>query len=579
MFLPSQNPLVMAKERITIIPHSTGNGFEIPFPNGTITVPDTPGGYCISSGCGSGKTESIKSLIRQKHSQGVLYCVDTVSECQKMYQWVHDELVTPGILTDKDVMMINSKADIESMKTYQDHPEKICDVQILIVVHVRFFVELINYFMLYKPSTKPMPFDGDFRVLMARSDLRKYIIFDETPLFLKPFVTLTKGQLSPYVTERGGKWVCMSPQEIRNIYDSFIKGDPRMDYYRKDNVLGRTMNSVVLSMIPRLFDTWMSQLGKECNIQFWPSDLVQPTMSSHILVYEGAGDVLLGSSSKFKLLDVTKKYNSKVVFHPFTFNLDRKKEPDTIEYTNFVSSIVNIIRSSSGKTLIVIWKDFKASPLTAVPDDTYTSRLKETLVALGIPDSDFTVTYYGASDTKSTNSYRDYTNIILAGRWGLTPSVITKLKQAFNCQQTCMENYMMWYYVQLLLRIGIRNNNYGTYHVYYSSDHKDTFIDRLSIYLNFNILIPTSIPANTPLWEIMVKRFKKGSYYLKDIRKLSQFDPGLKNAIETGQPYTMTITLKDIGTLIPKKKKLQKDNYKSLVSFLRKLLVILVIKR
>ena len=124
----------MAKERITITPSTTGNGFDIPFPNGTVTIPDTPGGYCISSGCGSGKTESIKSLIRQKFAKGILYCVDTVAECQKMYQWVHDELVTPGVIPDTDVMMINSKSDLESMKTYQDHPEKICEVPILIVV-------------------------------------------------------------------------------------------------------------------------------------------------------------------------------------------------------------------------------------------------------------------------------------------------------------------------------------------------------------------------------------------------------------------------------------------------------------
>lgn len=569
----------MAQERITITPHSPGNGFDIPFANGTVSVPDTPGGYYVSSGCGSGKTESIKSLIHQQHSLGILYCVDTVAECQKMFQWVHDELVTPGFITDADVMMINSKADLESMKTYQDHPEKICDVQILIVVQVRFFVELINYFLLYKPSSKPMPFDGDFRGLMARPDLRKYIIFDETPLFLKPFVTLTKGQLSPYVTERSGKWVCKSPQEIRRIYDDFIKGDTQMDYNRKDNVLGRILNSVVLSVIPRLFDTWMSQKGKDYNIQFWPSDLVQPKMTSHVIVYEGAGDILIGKSDKFQGIDLTPKYNSNVEFHPFDFSISRKKEPDTTEYQSFVASIASIIHAAQGKTLVVIWMDFKTSRLTDVPNDKYTGQLKDSLLTAGIQESEFAVTYYGASDTKSTNEYRDYTNIVLAGQWGLGPSVITKLKNAFHCQDTCMENYMLWYYVQLILRIGIRNNHGGTYHVYYSNDHQGTFIDRIKIYLNYNILIPSKIKANTPLWEILVGQQKKGNYYLKDIRKLVLHDPGLKSAIESRTPYVMTIPLQKIGAMIPKKKKLQKDNYKTLVKFLGNLSVHLNICR
>lgn len=569
----------MAKERITIIRHTTGNGFDIPFTNGTISVPDTPGGYYVSSGCGSGKTESIKSLIRQKHSQGILYCVDTVAECQKMFQWVHDELVTPGTITDADVMMINSKSNLDSMKMYQDHPEKICDIQILIVVQVRFFVELINYFLLYKPKTKPAHFDGDFRGLMARSDLRAYIIFDETPLFLKPFATLTKGELSAYVSERSGKWVCKSPQEIRRMYDDFIKGDPKMDYCHKDNVLGRTLNSVVLSVIPRLFNTWMAQKGREYYIQFWPSDLVQPKMTSHVLVYEGAGDILIGKSDKFQAIDLTPKYNCNVEFHPFDFQLSRKKIPDATAYQSFVASIASIIHAAQGKTLVVIWKDFKAGKLTDIPNDKYTEMLKDCLVTAGIQESEFAVTYYGASDTKSTNEYRDYTNIILAGQWGLGPSVITKLKQAFHCQDTCMENYMIWYYVQLILRIGIRNNHGGTYHVYYSSDHRDTFIDRIKIYLNYNILIPSKIKANTPLWEILVGQQKKGNYYLKDIRKLVLFDPGLKSAIESRTPYVMTIPLQKIGALIPKKKRLQKDNYRTLVKFLRNLSVHLNICR
>jgi len=569
----------MAKERINIIPSHTGNGFDIPFPNGSVTIPDTPGGYCISSGCGSGKTESIKSLIRQKFAKGVLYCVDTVTECQKMHQWVLDELVTPGIIPATDVMMINSKSDLESMKTYQDHPEKICEVPILIVVQVRFFVELINYFLLYKPKTKPQPFDGDFRSLMASHDLRTYIVFDETPLFLKPFTTLTKGELSPYVLDHNGSWVCKSPQEIWRIYDSFIKGDSKMDYNRKENVLAKTMNSVVLSMIPRMFTSWMAQKGKEYHIQYWPSDLVQPGMTSHVLIYEGAGDILLGNSNKFKLLDVPKKYNSTVDFHSFGFALSRKAIPTDKEYSSFVVSVHNILNTCQGKTLIVIWKDFKGGLLSEKSDNTYVTKLQDVLITDGVPAGSFAVTYYGAADTKSTNSYRDYRNIILCGRWGLGDNVIHRLKRGFDCGVACMENYMMWYYVQLILRIGIRNNNSGKYHIYYSNDHEDTFIFRLSVCLNQNIFIPLKVKAGTPLWEALIQNYKMGKKYLPDLRKLVGHDSGLKTAIEAGQPYIYTIPLKDIARLIPKKKKQQKDNYKGLIGFLEKINVKLQITR
>lgn len=55
------------RELFDITPHSTGPGFRMRLKTGEIDVPDGRGGYIVSSGMGSGKTESIKSLIRHKH--------------------------------------------------------------------------------------------------------------------------------------------------------------------------------------------------------------------------------------------------------------------------------------------------------------------------------------------------------------------------------------------------------------------------------------------------------------------------------------------------------------------------------
>ncbi len=569
----------MALERINVVPHHSGRGFSIPFTNGKIDVPDTPGGYCISSGCGSGKTEACKSLIRQRFNNGILYAVDTISECEKMYQWVKEELVDKGLLSESDVMMVHSQAPLESMKTYLDNPEKICQVKVLIVVQVRFFVELINYFLIYRPVTSIDPFDGDFKRLMSRADIRKYIIFDETPLFLKPFASLCKGDLAPYATLRRGVWVCKSESEVKHIYDTFIKGS-KLDYNKKDNAMNRIKNSVILKAIPLKFNGWMARKDKCCDIQYFPADLVQTGMNSHVLVFEGAGDVLLGKGSKFTLMDIPFKYNSRVKFIPFPFVLNRRTEPDNTQYDNFIKSVADILRLVNGKTLVVIWKDFKTTEvLSEIPNDKYTEKLKESLISSGIPESAFSVTYYGAADTKSCNDYREYENIILAGRWILGKTVVRKLETAFSCKSASMENYMMWYYIQLLLRIGIRNNSMGEYRVYYSSDHDDSFIGRIEAYLNYNYLSLIPVPKGTPFWKIFVTRFKKGDHYLKEIEKLVDYDSEIKDAIENRRAYTTSITLGEIGKLIPKKKKLQVDNYKNLISFLDKIGITLNITR
>ena len=77
-------------ERVQVQLSHGGNGFTIPFKNGNIQVPDQADGYVVSCGCGTGKTESIKSLIRQRWNYGILYSVDMITECSKMYNWIVD---------------------------------------------------------------------------------------------------------------------------------------------------------------------------------------------------------------------------------------------------------------------------------------------------------------------------------------------------------------------------------------------------------------------------------------------------------------------------------------------------------
>lgn len=150
------------RELFNIEPHSTGPGFLMRLKTGEIDVPDERGGYIISSGCGSGKTESIKSLIRNKYNEGILYCVDTKEELDKMYNWIIDNLINTSIgLKMEDVMIISSDDEhYISLSEYKDNPEIIMQKKILLITHVRFWTDLINFFLIYKPTSDVDPFDG-----------------------------------------------------------------------------------------------------------------------------------------------------------------------------------------------------------------------------------------------------------------------------------------------------------------------------------------------------------------------------------------------------------------------------------
>lgn len=287
------------KEKYNVTIHTSGDGFEINLANGKIDVPDTNGCYVISTGCGAGKTESIKSLIRQKANSGIVYCVDTISELQKMYQWIIDNLCSTGVLAEDDVVCISSDLkNSQELKKYIGDPSYLITKKVILLTHVRFWTDLINYFVVYNPtSTQEPPFDCDFQKLMARKDLRKYIIFDETPLFIKPFVTIPKCFLAVLgKPSKKGIWHCLDRKEMDDRYEEFIKNSPQ-DLFKDHSELSKIKRKVALDMIYKNYDSYMKKATKAgIDITFKPIMLCQPGINNHILIYEGVGDVLFQGS-------------------------------------------------------------------------------------------------------------------------------------------------------------------------------------------------------------------------------------------------------------------------------------------
>ena len=316
------------KELFNIEPHSNGPGFLMRLKTGEIDVPDDRGGYIISSGCGSGKTESIKSLIRNKYNEGILYCVDTKEELDKMYNWIIDNLVDvmPG-LKKEDVMIISSDDEhYISLSEYKDNPEIIMQKKILLITHVRFWTDLINFFLIYKPTSDVDPFDGDFRKLMIRDDLRGYIVFDETPTFIKPFVTFSSVMMGNFTDiDNEGKTRSKKPEDIERFYDRFIKGTSSEIFNTKYRI-GRIKKQVALNLIPDYYDSWSISGKKELSISFYPVDLCpdNTTINTHILIFEGVGDILFKDIRNYKLLDTSEKYNTVVDFQKLEFGITRK---------------------------------------------------------------------------------------------------------------------------------------------------------------------------------------------------------------------------------------------------------------
>ena len=562
------------RELFDITPHSTGPGFRMKLKTGEIDVPDESGGYIVSSGMGSGKTESIKSLIRHKHDEGILYCVDTRDELEKMFGWIVENLVVEGVLRMEDVMIISSdpgRADF--LGQYRDNPEVLMEKKVILITHVRFWTDLINHFLIYKPQKEVEPFDGDFRTLMGRDDLRGYVIFDETPTFINPFVEFDRSMLGIFgKTDENGNIVCKPPEELGRYYDLFIRGG-RNDLFNQAYRINRIKRDVVLGLIPKYYDSWMMSDTDKMGITFYPVDLCPGgmTISTHILIFEGAGNILFRGSTRFTLLDTENKYNTVTEFRKTDFGLSRKCF-DEVRFGEFVKRISKLIDKPS---LVVCWKDINGDD-DGPGKSGYAERFKRLLVAEGVDPNLFTVTYYGATDNKSTNSYRDIEQIFLCGDWNLPNTESARIRRAYGTT-TDSHNQKDWYFSQLITRIGIRKHIEGeVYTVWYTDDFDGRFIERMDAYFNENRVADRKSVSNTD-WEKRLEGMRIRSNIKEEIRLLARYDKDMQRAITMDSEYTKEVTFCYLEMIGIKRGKRERGRYKALIDVLKTMGINLVI--
>lgn len=557
------------KELFNIEPHSTGPGFLMRLKTGEIDVPDDRGGYIVSSGCGSGKTESIKSLIRNKYNEGILYCVDTKEELDKMYNWIIDNLVDvmPG-LKKEDVMIISSDDEhYISLSEYKDNPEIIMQKKILLITHVRFWTDLINFFLIYKPTSDVDPFDGDFRKLMTRNDLRGYIVFDETPTFIKPFVTFSSVMMGNFTDiDNEGKTRSKKPEDIERFYDRFIKGTSSEIFNTKYRI-GRIKKQVALNLIPDYYDSWSISGRKELSISFYPVDLCpdNTTINTHILIFEGVGDILFKDIRNYKLLDTTEKYNTVVDFQKLEFGITRKNHNDSL-FERVMTKVAGLITEP---TLIISWKEVNDEKSDS-GNSGYRERIRNALLGRNVDCSLFHVTYYGANDNKSTNCFRDYKQIVLLGDWNLPNTESSKIRRAYG-MTTDTQDYKDWFFIQLISRIGIRKHIKGeSYKVIYTDDFDFWFIERMTRYFNYNQIIRKYSLTNND-WEKKIEEMKIRKNVKEEIIKLIGSDNNLQNAITLGKEYSINVGFDYLENIGIKRDRRERGKYSTLIETLKKI--------
>lgn len=539
--------------------------------NCSVELPDDVGNFILSTGCGSGKTYWLERFILAHYMEGILIIVDSIVSANSLYF----DLLTKLGLDATDMMMIHSQTDYEVQNEYANSPEEVTKKKVLIMTNVRLYTEYPPIHLLYnKNGVSLSPFDGDWEKLMHNPNTRRWIIIDEIPGFIQKYATVSKLHLGVLGEDDGsGKYKAKEFVAMRKDYNTFIAHSDAAWF--DTSTLGKLKTDTALSIIEHEYPKMMKAQGNAV-IQFSPCDF--QTNNSLVLIMEGAGDVLFKDSSIYKLIDIPQKYRAKADFHSFNVpNLNRRNNKHQKLIKSMVQSVIAILSSVKGKTLIACWNDFKGDD-KGITSDTQNSNditlvtlLSDELTKANIPQDIYSIIYYGSAESKAVNDFKDYSNIILLGKWSLPVSTSSeKFNKAF-LTNTTLTRYMLWEYVQLITRIAIRQDM--DINVFYTDDHNRDFIQTLEKYFNQNIL---DIPEEHIDWRDKVRKLNNGKRVVSQIERLSQRFPYIPQMIVEGkQNKTINVSLKEVNNLIGKSKK--RRDYKHLISILQKFGISLVL--
>lgn len=546
---------------------------KIKLKNRNVELPDDVGNFILSSGCGSGKTYWLERFILTHYMEGMLIIVDSIVSANSLYF----DLLTKLGLDANDMMLIHSKTDYDVMNEYANNPEEVTKKKVLIMTNVRLYTEYPPAYLLYnKNGVTLSTFDGDWKKLMNNPNTRRWIIIDEIPGFIQKYATVSKLHLGVLgETDDNGGYKAKEFIVMEKDYNTFIAHSDAA-LFATTTALGKLKTDSALYIIKHKYLDMMKVQG-DAVIQFSPCDF--QTTKSLVLIMEGAGDVLFKDSSIYKLVDIPQKYRAKADFHSFNVpNLNRRSNKHQELIKSLVQSVVAILSSVKGKTLIACWNDFKGED-NGITSDNQESKdspiiasLSDELAKANISQDLYSIIYYGSAESKAVNDFKDYCNIILLGKWSLPVSTSSeKFNKAF-LTNTTLTRYMLWEYVQLITRIAIRQDM--DINVFYTDDHNRDFIQTLEKYFNQNIL---DIPEEHIDWRDKVKKLNNGKRIVSQIERLSQRFPYIPQMIVEGnQNKTINVSLKEVNNLIGKNKK--RRDYKLLISILQKFGISLVLQ-
>ena len=607
------------------------------------------GAYAIATGCGSGKTTIIKQLIGIKWHEGVLYSAFTISEVNEMYEWIVNNLVgrsnpnTNQVLKLEDIIVLHSESNEDDLNIWRNNPDEIQNKKIILCTHYKLVNEPTMLFLGSKFVSSSI-FSPKYRALCGIGEFapRQWILIDEgldassvkckIPKYaLAPFskVVTSVNRVIPDETTRAPKCVSIECEpyidRTINSYSEFCKlVKTYMKMYRiksflnpETSYINKVRNEHILGEIYDNFSSYSEIDSDYIPISYGIHSLSLSEMKTRVFLFDGTSDITLSTSSKFKVISYSNKYNSPVNIQKIPFGLDRnvnknatKGQTETLDelikrkLDETTDRLVNIIRENK-KTLIFTWKDFKMDSdganddiddnadenniininIQSVinPNFRMTEYIRVKLMEKGINPDQFAVEYYGSGKDKAVNEYREFDGVVLLGKYQVPGHVINEFNIDNHSSITGTEYYANRV-VQAVCRTRIRMHQGLPINVYFSSDWNDDVISLAGVHLGVKGLVcPKLFISNLEsdikfMTSVLRTDLKISPKKAEQIAKLSTLDRGIYCAIVNNGIYKCTLSLDDVYSIIPMSRK-EVDAYKWMKGWITKYGIDLTIKK
>ena len=519
------------------------------FLNCSSPFPITPGLHISASSCGSGKTTIISEIAKIHASEGILIVVPTIEAATELYR----KLPTAYVL---------HSVNIGEMESYRNNPTGLMMKDILVITSARLIIDPIELFLDYGFGKK-----------------RKYVLIDELinfypePYSLPQALSDALTYIDRTKTHKTGHLVGSVMVDGKNFYRHTygtigeLKAAYQVGKYKlfgKSNALNEYKTNHILQHV--LADG-LSPIRQKV------IDIAQDHV---VFLFDGTADIVFKGDKRLLPLNGV-RYNSDIEFIRFPMPIKRKNKFENFwisDFDRYAPDLMKMIAdiTKNEKLLVVTWKtldvfknDLDADKLEnhKVSID-FPEHLKEILVRNGAVESNLKVIYRGSGQDRGSNEYKDFESIMFLGEWNLPDNITSDIGAMFGCKCE-FGDYKKSLIVQTICRLQIRKHQGLPIKVYFSEDIDYNLMYEVQEYFKANSDSGCKIIGLTnpcPKY----KRPEKG--YMIDLAFLESYDANIRNAIENNMPYSFSISLSDLYSIIPKDRK-AKDRYNNLIRHLK----------